>query len=191
MFSYKKLMPENLFQMDFSTLDNYSVVFDLNYYLENMLNSRNIPQFCSYLEKNDVPICNKLIDSTEILLGEAVGYKLSKKLKSTEMIEKKCMGFQMCSLCVSYQSRRCGIASILIDLFFKTENDFIKLFVRRSNSAAINIYKKKGFVVRRIVNRYYHRPDEDALELIKTKGFEICVESDISTWEVSDTVEND
>lgn len=64
-------------------------------------------------------------------------------------------------------SRRLGVASLLleraIDIFLKNGTKSLFLEVRKSNSAAIALYKKFGFAEIGERHAYYTHPTEDAL----------------------------
>ncbi|QOV20869.1 ribosomal protein S18-alanine N-acetyltransferase [Blautia liquoris] len=71
------------------------------------------------------------------------------------------------NICVRMDSRRRGIA---VELFSKLKNDLlsknittIHLEVRESNQAALQLYKKLGFVQDGLRPRYYEVPVEDAV----------------------------
>ena len=50
------------------------------------------------------------------------------------------------------------------------ENDLLSLFleVRKSNLAAVNLYKKHGFINVRVRKDYYNDPVEDAIVMTRT-----------------------
>ena len=63
----------------------------------------------------------------------------------------------------SYRNR--GLASKMMDKMFEENVKNITLEVRISNSSAINLYKKYGFVVASLRHNYYG--DEDAYLMIR------------------------
>ena len=71
------------------------------------------------------------------------------------------------NIAVSAPYRKNGIASSLMDKAERNakerECEFISLEVRKSNSAAINLYKKRGYTVRGERKDFYSEPKEDAL----------------------------
>ncbi|XP_076055865.1 N-alpha-acetyltransferase 20 A [Oratosquilla oratoria] len=76
------------------------------------------------------------------------------------------------ALTVAPEYRRLGLASqlmaILEDISEKKHCYFVDLFVRVSNSVAISMYKKLGYIVYRTVLQYYSGdPDEDAFDMRK------------------------
>ena len=75
------------------------------------------------------------------------------------------------NLAVASEYRKKGIGEKLLKEVFKQAEEknakFATLEVRASNSAAINLYKKYGFVEERKRKNYYRNPIEDALVMIK------------------------
>lgn len=71
------------------------------------------------------------------------------------------------NIAVSAPYRKNGIASSLMDKAERNakerECEFISLEVRKSNSAAISLYKKRGYTVRGERKDFYSEPKEDAL----------------------------
>ena len=78
---------------------------------------------------------------------------------------------ELLKIAVDKSSRRCGVGDLLIVsvLEFAKENTFKSVFleVRKSNTPAINLYKKHGFKNIRIRKDYYDSPVEDALIMAK------------------------
>lgn len=68
--------------------------------------------------------------------------------------------------------RRQGIAETLLDTAEKTAKDkncsFISLEVRVSNTPAINLYKKRGYISQGERKNFYSHPTENALIMTKT-----------------------
>lgn len=73
------------------------------------------------------------------------------------------------NIAVHPQRRRKGIAWKLLNFCLKREksSEYAILEVRASNSAAIQLYKKMGFVHLTTIRNYYTRPTEDAVVMIK------------------------
>lgn len=106
---------------------------------------------------------------------------------SENSVLQKIRGVQMHALSVSFCCRRCGIATELVNILKSTQKrNYIKLFVRESNTKAIAFYLKEGFCLKRIIKKYYSRPSESALEMILTNGFKIEREYDIHGSYLSD-----
>ena len=70
------------------------------------------------------------------------------------------------ALSVSPLYRKLGIATALMGRLEAASDDadtyFVDLFVRVSNTRAIEMYERMGYVVYRRVLEYYSEPDEDA-----------------------------
>lgn len=77
----------------------------------------------------------------------------------------------MMNIAVAQNKRRMGIAEKLVDrlieMLAKNEVHSLALEVRKSNTAACNLYEKKGFLFVGCRPRYYEKPVEDALILRK------------------------
>jgi [ribosomal protein S18]-alanine N-acetyltransferase len=73
------------------------------------------------------------------------------------------------TLGVEAAHRRRGIATKLLDFVFAEARaagmERATLDVRRSNEAALHLYRQMGFVVKAVRNGYYTRPEEDGLIL--------------------------
>jgi len=93
-----------------------------------------------------------------------------------------CLGFvvfrrvgddgEILQIAVDNSARRCGIGDKLMDAVIShmVENDLLSLFleVRKSNLAAVNLYKKHGFINVRVRKDYYNDPVEDAIVMTRT-----------------------
>jgi len=72
---------------------------------------------------------------------------------------------------VSPEFRRLGVAALLLDEFERISEEkhfcwFADLYVRVSNKVAIEMYKKRGYIVYRTVKGYYSG-EEDAFDMRK------------------------
>ncbi|XP_022912742.1 N-alpha-acetyltransferase 20 [Onthophagus taurus] len=99
--------------------------------------------------------------------GEIMGYIMGKSEGPGENWHG-----HVTALTVSPGFRRLGIAgslmSYLEEVSEKKRAYFVDLFVRVSNSVAINMYKNLGYIVYRTVLEYYSGdPDEDAYDMRK------------------------
>ena len=78
---------------------------------------------------------------------------------------------ELLQIAVDRAARRCGIADLLMRaaLQFAGENALNPVFleVRKSNDAAIMLYKKHGFKSVSIRNNYYNSPVEDAVVMAR------------------------
>ncbi len=74
------------------------------------------------------------------------------------------------NLAVAKDSRRRGIASRLLQRCIKSEAQasYFVLEVRKSNRAAIELYRKHGFRVVAEIKDYYSFPKEDALVMARS-----------------------
>ena len=75
------------------------------------------------------------------------------------------------ALSVSPEFRKAGVARELLDYFEKMSEVvynayFADLFVRKSNSLAIQVYKSRGYVIYRTIKDYYSG-EEDAYDMRK------------------------
>lgn len=70
---------------------------------------------------------------------------------------------------VAPKARRQGIARYLMDYLEDVSDKkynawFVDLFVRSKNAIAINMYKRLGYDVYRVVNKYYSKSETEAAE---------------------------
>jgi ribosomal-protein-alanine N-acetyltransferase len=74
---------------------------------------------------------------------------------------------EILSVAVDGKARRRGIGGLLLDAAISGLKDQrvgrVFLEVRESNSAAIELYKSRGFAPMSVRRNYYHRPVENAL----------------------------
>ena len=79
---------------------------------------------------------------------------------------------ELLQIAVDRKARRIGVGSLLMaDVLDYAEKSALKsvfLEVRRSNTAAIGLYKKHGFTSVRIRKDDYNDPVEDAVVMVKT-----------------------
>ena len=75
------------------------------------------------------------------------------------------------SIAVDEKFRNMGIAREMLDILYEElkNNEVSKIFleVRRSNEAAINLYKSEGFEETGIRKGFYEKPREDAILFMK------------------------
>lgn len=109
--------------------------------------------------------------------NKTIAYILGKEDFNNEYIG------HLASICVDYEYRKKGIASKLIDrliaYFIKRREETkqsmyrVTLKVRASNDVAIQLYKKKGFVVEEVEDNYYN-DGEAAKNMVLTIGGKAC-----------------
>ena len=77
---------------------------------------------------------------------------------------------ELFQIAVDRAAQRSGVADMLMDsaLNYASENALASVYleVRKSNEAAINLYKKHGFKSVRHRNEYYNDPVEDAVVMV-------------------------
>lgn len=75
------------------------------------------------------------------------------------------------SIAVDEKFRNMGIAREMFDILYEElkDNEVAKIFleVRKSNKAAINLYKSEGFEETGIRKGFYEKPKEDAILFMK------------------------
>ncbi|KAK9460496.1 acyl-CoA N-acyltransferase [Lipomyces oligophaga] len=151
MASLKPFHATDLFRLNAVNLDVLTENFHISFYL-------------TYLVQWPT-----LFFSTENPQGQITGYMMGK----TEGKDKDWHGHVTC-LSVADDYRRIGLARQLVDNLERRSEDpydayFIDLFVRSSNTQAINMYKGFGYSVYRRVVDYYggdpEIPDEDAFDM--------------------------
>jgi ribosomal-protein-alanine N-acetyltransferase len=70
---------------------------------------------------------------------------------------------------VTFRGNRIGKTLLHMALTNLKKNKSIHLSVRVSNSVAINLYKKEGFSIVKMISNYYNDPQEDGIEMILIK----------------------
>jgi len=78
---------------------------------------------------------------------------------------------QVTNIAVLPECRRNGIGKRLAEEMLKicADDEQIVLEVRKSNSAAISLYKRLGFIEAGIRKRFYHDPEEDGITMLRRK----------------------
>jgi ribosomal-protein-alanine N-acetyltransferase len=88
-----------------------------------------------------------------------------------------CDEVHLLSLSIHPKFRRCGIGkrllSFLIHFSYCHGVQWIGLEVRKSNRAALALYRSFGFGKQRVRKRYYQGPQEDALVMERELGHEL------------------
>ena len=78
---------------------------------------------------------------------------------------------ELLQIAVDKRARRCGVADLLMDaaIGYALEKELKAIFleVRKSNDAAIALYKKHGFKSVRLRSDYYSNPLEDAVVMVR------------------------
>ncbi|ORD94980.1 NAA20 [Enterospora canceri] len=184
MFSYKKFLPEDIFMLDTCNLDSYCENYTLKYYLGYMV--RNSRPFYAITYSNSSQEYYNNLTSGSAVYGYIFGFNISKWLKTEEGEFRKYDGYQIHALSTSFLTRRLGLGTRMVQLFVDNiENEFIKLFVRESNTRAVEFYRKNNFTVRRKVVNYYMKPEENAIEMVRS-SHRIAAEKNVSYADVSD-----
>ncbi|XP_003747157.1 N-alpha-acetyltransferase 20 [Galendromus occidentalis] len=106
----------------------------------------------------------------ESVSGDIMGYIMGK----AEGFSRNLHG-HVTALSVAPEYRRLGVANRLMDSLEEISEEkncyFVDLFVRLSNSIAIDMYKRLGYTIYRRVLGYYSSsgsdPDEDAFDMRK------------------------
>lgn len=115
-------------------------------------------------------------NNKKYVLGYIIGY-----LIQPDEHEKEAE-IRLYSLAVSEKARKRGIGNKLVELFVnaaKTKNLPISLHVRASNTPAIELYRKHHFKVRKLEEKYYSNPEEDALYMRYTDPSKSDIEQPI------------
>ena len=113
----------------------------------------------SFLEETKNPVATYLLAKED---GKIVGYCGFWRVSDET---------QITNIAVLPEFRRQGIAKALIGQMMKIckDDERIVLEVRESNSTAISLYEKLGFVKAGIRKRFYHSPDEDGITMLRRK----------------------
>lgn len=151
MFNIEPFYPEDIFNLNLVNLDPTTENYTFNYYLNYCLNFPNY----------NLKIKNKNI------VGYIIGKNELKEVPSEHIT----------ALSVSSTYRNMKLATILMKYFEEIGNlnnlYFVDLFVRESNSVAINFYNKYGYVVYNRIKDYYQEPEEDAFDMRKSLNIDV------------------
>lgn len=144
----RRFTPFDLFRMNPVNLDKLTETYDMNFYFQYML---RWPEFQQVVNAPDNTLMAYVIGKTEGERTEWHGH--------------------VSAVTVAPQYRRLGLASKLMDFTETLSQDtyncyFVDLFVRKSNSLAIAMYKHMDYVVYRTILNYYGG-NEDAYDMRK------------------------
>lgn len=148
MTSTRRFRPCDLFRMNPVNLDKLTETYNLNFYFNYMF---RWPEFQQTVSAPDNTLMAYVIGKTEGSDSDWHGH--------------------VSAVTVAPSYRRLGLASKLMDFIEALSQDtyncyFVDLFVRKSNSLAIGMYRRMGYVVYRTVIKYYDG-DEDAYDMRK------------------------
>merc|ERR550534_1951590 len=143
----------DMFRFNFVNLDPLTETYGLTFYLQYLAH------WPEYFQLTEAPG------------GEIMGYIMGK----AEGPGTNWHG-HVTALSVAPDYRRLGLAAKLMsgleEISEKKKAYFVDLFVRVSNTVAINMYKNLGYVIYRTVLEYYSgNPDEDAYGKLVKKFF--------------------
>lgn len=132
--------------------DDLSEILNLDF--DNFSNNFDEKFYLNYIEQEKILLAKEK--------DKTVGYILFEYIINEAEIYK---------MAVSKKYRKLGIGSLIMEKFlnFMSEKAVDKIFleVRESNFAAINLYRKFGFVNVRTIIDYYRDPKENGFMMIK------------------------
>ena len=148
MTTTRRFQPEDLLRFNNVNLDKYTETYNQAFYLQYLA------QWPEYFACSDAPD------------GRMMGYVMGK----AEGRQRNWHG-HVTAVTVAPESRRLGLAGKLMHFLEDVSENipdgyFVDLYVRISNLAAINMYKKLGYVIYRQVIGYYSGT-EDAYDMRK------------------------
>lgn len=148
MTSTRRFRPCDLFRFNAVNLDNLTETYNMNFYMQYML---------------QWPECQQSVLSPS---GEVVAYIIGK----SEGEDDEWHG-HVSAVTVSPEYRRLGLASRLMELLEELWDStykcyFVDLFVRKTNAVAIGMYRAMGYIVYRTIINYYGGSD-DAYDMRK------------------------
>lgn len=149
MSTVRRFRPSDLFRFNAVNLDKLTETYNLHFYLSYML------QWPEYQQTVSGPS------------GELMSYIIAK----AEGSNRDWHG-HVSAVTVGPNYRRLGLASKLMRFCEALSQDtyncyYVDLFVRKSNSVAINMYLQFGYVVYRTILQYYSG-EEDAYDMRKS-----------------------
>uniref|UniRef100_A0A7S2ZDF1 N-acetyltransferase domain-containing protein n=2 Tax=Rhodosorus marinus TaxID=101924 RepID=A0A7S2ZDF1_9RHOD len=154
MATTRRLTTDDLYKFNLVNLDPFTVTFNMHFYFQYM---------------SQWPDFQKVMLSPN---GTIMGYMIGKAEGTGENWHG-----HVSAVTVAPEYRRLGLARKLMDfieeLSEKTFNCyFVDLFVRVTNTVAIEMYKHFGYVVYRTVMEYYSG-NEDAYDMRKALGRDV------------------
>jgi N-terminal acetyltransferase B complex catalytic subunit len=148
MTTTRQMTCDHLLRMNNVNLDQYTETYNQGFYLQYLA------QWPEYFVVNDSPD------------GRMMGYVIGK-------VEGKNQNWHghVSAVTVAPEARRLGMARNLMDYLEDVSDEnhqahFVDLYVRISNSVAINMYKKLGYIIYRQIIGYYSGT-EDAYDMRK------------------------
>lgn len=144
----RPMSPSDLLRFGNVNLDIYTETFFTSFYLTYLT---NYPELCV------TAVC-----------GESIAGYVMGKVEG----EGRDWHGHVTALSVAPEMRRTGLAKRLMEEVLETVSEkvfgcyYVDLYVRRSNVAAIEFYRKLGYSVYRVVKRYYSGA-EDAFDMRK------------------------
>ncbi|KAI5192751.1 N-terminal acetyltransferase B complex catalytic subunit [Nematocida minor] len=156
MFTYREFSAADLLDLNLVNLDEKTVSFTLEFYFRYLSEH---PKYCLSVVSDENPI--------GYIIGNSGPYKKTKDLYS-----------HVTALSIAPPCRRFGLGQSLLEMYdlnAKVDKSlFIDLFVRESNTQAINFYTKYGYVKHELINDYYADPSENAYDMRLYTGVDKC-----------------
>ena len=149
MTTIRAFQADDLFKFNHVNLDPLTETYHIPFYMQYMA---QWPSLCATFENPS---------------GRIMGYVLGKAEGEGDLWHG-----HVTAVTVSPEFRRLGVAKGLMD-YLETVSEstycgyFVDLFVRVSNSLAITMYEKLGYIVYRRVLEYYSGEGEDAFDMRK------------------------
>merc|ERR1719203_1909798 len=140
------MLADDLFHFNSVNLDTWTETFNMGFYFHYLT---QWPECCAVVEGNDGSIAGYIIGKVEGRGEDWHGH--------------------VSAISVAPEYRRTGIANRLMEYLEEISESvhdcyFVDLFVRPSNTAALEFYKSLGYVVYRTVTGYYSG-EEDAYDM--------------------------
>ena len=141
-------------------LDYWTEMYTTSFYTQYLIKD---PDFCVVAESSS---------------GALAGYLLAK----VEGVDSQWHS-HISAISVSPEFRRCGVGKLLLNYFELRSEEvhqcfFADLYVRKSNDVAIEMYKRRGYIVYQTVRGYYSG-EEDAFDMrkpLKRDTLQKCLE---------------
>ncbi|EEA07870.1 N-acetyltransferase 5, putative [Cryptosporidium muris RN66] len=144
--TYRPMKITDIFKFNRVNLDHFTETYNVSYYGDYL---SIWPELCVICEAPDQSI---------------VGYLIAK----VEGEDKQWHG-HVTALSVAPEYRRYGIARKLMNYLEEVSTylgcNFVDLYVRPSNTAAVSFYRKLGYIIHKQVTNYY--TDEDGYDMRK------------------------
>ena len=181
-FRLRHFQPDDLIRFNNINLDPWTEMYSNSFYLEYMVKHK---QMCFVAETADGVLAGYLLAKMEgplRRLTDSDEQFVPRMATAAGSLKRSPLTVghwhsHISAVSVAPEYRQCGIAGVLMDRFEELSNVhqcwFADLFVRCSNSLAIKVYEKRGYIIYRRIKGYYSG-QEDAFDMRLPLSRDVC-----------------